>query len=220
MNTNRLDIYKDVHKGVRKALFDLAQLAGSTEFNSTESLVKLKEHFARAYNLLETHAHSEDTYVEPMVQECDANIAAELSTTHNKLETIIRQLQIELNNLDADQDDVIFQGREFYLGLTKFVGEYLKHIADEEQIIMPLLWEKFDDQKLMEVSVTIRANIPPPVMMNFLSCMIPAMNHAERSIMLGGMKQAAPTEAFNAVCQLGQNVLPQNDWEKLQNEVL
>ena len=219
MTSNRLDIYKDVHKGVRKALFDLAALAGSTEFHSAESLQKLKDEFSRTYNLLETHAHSEDTYVESMVQACDASTASELSTTHVRLEANIRSLQQMLANINPNQADAVSQGRELYLGLTRFIGEYLQHIADEEQRVMPLLWAKYDDQQLMDVSITIRANIPPPVMGNFLSCMIPAMNHGERVEMLSGMKQAAPAEVFMGVCKLSESVLSSGDWQKLNQSV-
>lgn len=219
MNTNRLDIYKDVHKGIRKALFDLATQAGCTEFDNADSLQHLKESFGRTYNLLETHAHSEDTYVEPLIQDCDIQTAMKLADTHKRLDSEISSLKQMVNTLTAGQTDAIAQGRSIYLGLTRFVGEYLQHIADEEEIISPLLWETFDDKQLMDISITIRANIPPPVMGNFLSVMIPAMNHRERVVMLSGMKQAAPAEVFEGVCKLGQSVLAGADWEKLDRSI-
>lgn len=215
----RLDLYKEVHKGVRKALFDLAALAGSTEFNNAESLQRLKDQFNLTYNLLETHAHSEDTYVEPLLRQCDALVAEEISETHDRLEADVSGLLSLLNDFEYDQSDVIEQGRLLYLKFTRFIGAYLQHIADEEQKFMPLLWEQFDDPELMQVSITIRANIPPPVMKNFLSFMIPAMNHDERATMLTGMKHAAPPEVFNGVCQLSQSLLPETDWMRLDQVV-
>ena len=219
MNSNRFDIYKEVHKGVRKALFDLATLSGSTDFHNLESLQNLKAQFGRTYNLLETHAHSEDTYVEPLVQECEPETASALSKTHAALEVDISTLQKQLNGIDGSQDEAITQGRSFYLGLTRFIGAYLQHIADEEQIVQPLLWDKFSDSKLMETSIEIRANIPPPVMGNFLNCMIPAMNHGERVSMLSGMKQAAPPEVFSGVCKLAEGLLSKDDWASLEQSI-
>ena len=216
---SRLDLYKEVHKGVRKALFDLAMLAGSTEFNHPESLQRLKDQVNLTYNLLETHAHSEDTYVEPLLRQCDSEVADKLTTTHSKLENDISQLKRQLDDFASGQADITSQGQLFYLALTRFIGEYLQHIADEEQILMPLLWKKFDDPTLMEVTTTIRANIPPPVMKNFLSFMIPAMNHQERTLMLTGIKRAAPPEVFDGVCQLSQSVLTVSDWSRLDATV-
>ncbi|MDH5547053.1 MAG: hemerythrin domain-containing protein [Gammaproteobacteria bacterium] len=219
MSASRLDIYKEVHKGVRKELFDLIVFAGSTEFDKLDSLKQLKDRFSRTYSLLETHAHSEDTYVEPMILNCDTVVAEKLSSMHKQLEHAFSQLQEMLVGIDADDDDAVWRGRMLYLELTRFVGEYLQHIADEEQLVMPLLWENFDDRALMDVSITIRANVPPPVMGDFLSCMIPAMNHSERVLMLSGMKQAAPAEVFNGVCKLSQTVLADEDWARLNSIV-
>ncbi|MDH5693557.1 MAG: hemerythrin domain-containing protein, partial [Gammaproteobacteria bacterium] len=189
------------------------------EFNNKDSLKRLVDTFGLTYNLLETHAHSEDSYVEPLVKECNADTAVKLADAHQRLEKDISTLLARVEGLDAQQEDATEQGRSLYLDLSRFVGEYLQHIADEEQIVSPLLWEHFDDQKLMEVSATIRANLPPPVMGNFLSLMIPAMNHNERVIMFSGMKQAAPPEVFDGVCKLGQNVLAAADWERLDNTI-
>jgi hypothetical protein len=215
----RLDIYKEVHKGLRKALFDLAFQAGSTDFTSADSLQRLKEQFDLTYNLLEVHAHSEDTFVEPLLKQCNVRMAEMLTAAHKELDATVSRLKQSLNDLNAGQADISDQGRSLYLGLTRFISEYLKHIADEEQELMPLLWENFDDEKLMEVTGTIRANVPPAVMANFLSLMIPAMNHGERAELLIGMRQATPSHVFDGVCQLSQRVLSEQDWMRLDETV-
>lgn len=215
----RLDIYKEVHKGIRKALFDLAVRAGSTDFTSADSFQGLREQFALTSNLLEVHAHSEDKYVEPLLRQCDARRADALTATHKELDATVSRLQRSLNDLDPAQIYIADQGRSLYLGLTRFISEYLAHIADEEQELMPLLWENFDDEKLMNVTETIRANLPPPVMANFLSLMIPAMNHGERAELLLGMRKAAPRDVFNGVCQLSKAVLSEQEWARLDEIV-
>lgn len=215
----RLDIYKEVHKGIRKALFDLAVRAGSTDFTSADSFQGLKEQFALTYNLLEVHAHSEDKYVEPLLRQCDARRAAALTATHEALDATVSRLHRSLDDLGVGQASIADQGRSVYLGLTRFISEYLGHIADEEQELMPLLWENFDDEKLMNVTETIRANVPPPVMANFLRSMIPAMNHGERTELLLGVRKAAPPDVFNGVCQLSKTVLSEEDWTRLDQAV-
>lgn len=215
----RLDIYKEVHKGIRKALFDLAVQAGSTDFADASSFRRLKEEFSMTCNLLEVHAHSEDRYVEPLLRQCDARRAEELVATHKALDATVSRLQRSLNDLEAGQASIADEGRSLYLGLTRFIGEYLKHIADEEQELMPLLWDNFNDEKLMDVTETIRANVPPPVMTNFLSLMIPAMNHGERAGLLIGMKKTASRDVFNGVCQLSKAVLSEQDWSRLEETV-
>lgn len=215
----RFDIYREVHKGVRKALFDLAVQAGNTDFGSADPLKRLREQFTLTRDLLEIHAHCEDTYVEPLLRQCDAPVAARFAAAHTVLETTVSQLHASLDTLDINRADIAEQGQHLYLELTRFIGEYLQHIADEEQQLMPLLWERFDDAALLEVETTVRASLPAPVMANFLSFMIPAMNHHERSGLLTGMKQMAPPEVFNGVCQLSQNVLSEHDWARLDETV-
>ncbi len=219
MPTNRYDIYKDVHKGIRKELFDLGVLAGSTDFEDDASLNLLKEHFNRSYNLLETHAHSEDTHVEPLLHDISTDEAAKLADTHKNLDMFINTLQQKLNSISANQSSSANEGQDFYIQLTLFISQYLQHIADEEQIISPQLWDNYDDKTLFEISAKIRANIPPPVMNNFLSCMVPAMNHPERVMMFNGMKQTAPEEVFTGVCMLAQSVLSKADWDNLDQTI-
>lgn len=217
--STRFDIYREVHKGVRKALFDLALQAGSTDFSRTEALQRLREQFSLTHNLLEVHAHCEDTYVEPLLQQCDARVAGEISAAHENLDATVSRLQQRLDALAVDQADIADQGRSLYLDLTRFIGAYLQHIADEEQQFMPLLWERFDDPQLMQLETTIRGSIPPAVLANFLSFMIPAMNHDERAGLLTGLKQAAPSEVYTGICQLSQNVLSERDWARLDATV-
>lgn len=215
----RFDIYREVHKGIRKALFDLAVRAGNTDFSSAEPLKRLRKQFSLTKNLLEIHAHCEDTYVEPLLQQCDAAVAARSAEAHAVLEATMGKLQGLLDTFDINRADIAEQGQRLYLELTRFIGEYLQHVADEEQQLMPLLWERYDDPALLDVETTVRASLPPPVLANFLSFMIPAMNHHERAGLLNGMKQMAPPEVFNGVCQLSQNMLSAHDWARLDEAV-
>jgi len=219
MSENRYDLYKEVHKGIRKELFDLAMLVGSMDFQNPISLETLKETFNRTYNLLETHAHSEDTYVEPLINKVNVDIAKKTSSKHKNLEDDINELRQKLSGMDAHKKDSVVQGHAFYLQLTIFIAEYIKHIADEEKIIMPILWNNYNDEELINTSSKIRMGIPEPIMKNFMTCMIPAMNHSERVAMFTGMKMSAPEEVYYGMCMLVQSFLSSSEWRKLENAV-
>ena len=215
--TAQYQIYKDVHKGIRKELFDLALLAGSTDFSNTGELEALQQQFNRSFVLLEAHAHSEDRYVEPMLNKIKHGISKKLAEAHVKLEGDFSKLKKQLEDISANKTDSALQGHQFYINLTIFISEYLKHIADEEQIASPALCENFSDDELIGASIEIRANIPPPIMQNFLACMIPGMNHPERMMLMTGIKQAAPAEVFTGTCSLAQRVLTSMDWQRLES---
>jgi hypothetical protein len=62
----------------------------------------------------------------------------------------------------------------------------------------------------------ILANLPPDLMVGFMTIMIPAMNRDERVGLLGLMKQGAPPEAFSHVMQVAARPnLPSADYQDL-----
>jgi hypothetical protein len=52
---NRPDIYSKVHKGLRKALFDLSYTTGNTDFTNDESLVALAKLYHDVVKFLDEH---------------------------------------------------------------------------------------------------------------------------------------------------------------------
>jgi len=86
-----------------------------------------------------------------------------------------------------------------YLDLASFVSSYLEHQDMEERVVMPALEQAIGVEAVIGIHGAILGSIPPDELMRSLALMLPAMNVDDRTELLGGMRAAAPPEAFAAV---------------------
>lgn len=219
MTKPKTDIYRDVHKGLRKELFDLVMLVGATDFGDREALETVQRRFVRTVDLLEMHSRHEDKHMQPLIEALDKEKAARIAEAHVSVDVDVANLLRQVNLVKATDEDVAARGRQIYLQLNHFVAAYLEHIALEEEEVNTLLLKAYDDDFLAALSAKIRSDIPPPAMETFMSCMIPAVNNPERGEILNGMKASAPPEVFEGFCQLAKGVLTDGDWQKLHDQI-
>lgn len=210
------DLYRDIHKAIRVQLFDVTAAAGRLDPLDTAARVA---HAARVRDLghvLESHAHHEDTHIEPLILEVLPASAERIAAEHASLEDSFGRL-VGLAELAvaAGRDDQRAAVHELYLGLASFTSRYLAHQHDEERVVMPALCDEFGVEPLLAVNGAIVGSIPPDEMAMSLSMMLPAMNVDDRTEMLGGMRATAPAEVFAGVWGLAGQVLTHADLEQL-----
>src|SRR5262249_47173168 len=77
-----LDLYKGIHKGIRSELFSLVLDAGRLDPADDCSVADFSEQLHSVAHLLEHHALTEDTHVEPVVAEHIPFIAEKIGDDH------------------------------------------------------------------------------------------------------------------------------------------
>ena len=85
------------------------------------------------------------------------------------------------------------------VALSRFQGELLLHMADEEESAQPALWAALDDASpsWAHVHGAMVASIPPPEKAQALAWMLPAMNAPDRAALLRNpLRASAPAAAF------------------------
>jgi hypothetical protein len=215
-----VDLYGEVHKGLRRELFGLTAALGSATADNAAEVARLRATFDGLSVMLEAHAGHEERWVHPLIAECAPAILADLEHEHAAHEHRLAGVAAAFDRLQAANDGQSWPAaQELYRRFSEFVGHYLVHMTREEDEAMAALHEHYSDQELMEVHARLRAYIPPEDMMRFLGIMLPAMNRDERSKMLGAMRAEAPAEAFAGVCALASDVLGSDDWSALSTEV-
>jgi hypothetical protein len=200
--TVTLDLYREVHKGIRRSLFALCEAAGSLDADDATACDAFVARFAAVDRMLTLHHDHEDGELGQLVAEVAPQFTAELDAGHHRavegLADLRRQVIVLADGGDADA---------LYDRVTAFVVEYLGHMAVEEHQVMPALSAACTFDELLAVQVGIRTTIPPTDMVLFLRSMLPAMNTHERTSMLGGMRAGAPPEVFDVFWSTAVDVL-------------
>jgi iron-sulfur cluster repair protein YtfE (RIC family) len=203
MQRERLDLFRNVHKGIRVMLFDLVQKAGRTDFTDITSVAVLRAQVRDTFELLESHAHNEDQFVMPMLRVAVPDLADEFGAAHEAQEAELPALRAGLEALDTSSADTARLGHVFVVRLGRIAGDLLMHMSDEETIINPALWSAYSDEELLVTERRLVGAIPPEKMSRYLRWMLPAMNLPERV----GFLSMLPPPVFDFVRAVAKQVL-------------
>jgi len=214
--TGRIDLYRNVHKGLRLELLQFLVDLGRADLGSAEGTQRLDERFSSLVFLLERHAHHEDAFVAPVIRSAAPELARALTEEHREYDRRLLDLQRGLKRLGGAAGTRRLElGHQLYLGLEAFVSAYLAHLNREEVQASPVLWNAFSDEELAGIQDALVASIPPDEKSEFMKLMLSAMNIDERTEMLVGVRAGAPPEVFAALRELAEVTLDAGDFGAL-----
>lgn len=214
-----VDLYRDIHKGIRSELTSLVEAAGSIDPHSRGDRLAVSDHVASVSALLASHAEHEDSAILPTLERELPDLAARIESDHHELERRFDLVVEQSLEFTADTADARRRGQLLYLDLARFVSDYFVHIDVEERELMPRLEDAVGVDAVAEMHAAIVGSIPPDEMMRSLSIMLPAMNADDRAELLSGMRLGAPPEAFAAVVDLARALLRPDQFRSLSDRL-
>ena len=211
-----VDLYRDIHKGIRAELFAITTAAGSIDPADRFDRAALADHVGSVATVLESHAHHEDAVIDPALQTHLPDLASEINDDHERLEAAFDRIADLANSVvDAPTGDQRRLAQLLHLDLARFTSAYLDHIDLEERVVMQRLEQLLGVDAVAAMHGAIVSSIPPEEMASSLAFMLPAMNVDDRTELLVGMRMAAPPEAFDATLGLARSVLRPADFRAL-----
>lgn len=202
-----VDLYRDIHKGIRAELFATTEAAGRVDPADLASRADLATQVDGLVALLVSHADHEDTHVQPAIEVHLPPMAERIAADHERIEGRLDDLVELAQARPGDPAGQRTQTHRLYLELASFTGAYLEHQDLEERIVMPALDGAAGVDACLAMHQAIVGSIPPEEMARSLALMLPAMNIDDRAELLGGMQAGAPPEVFAGVWSLAGSVL-------------
>ncbi len=108
---------------------------------------------------------------------------------------------------DSGPEEARLLTHRLYLGLASFTASYLQHQEFEEFEVMVTLSQHVSPEELRALDNAIVASIPPEMMAQSATIMLPAMNIEDQVELLGGVQAGAPPEVFAGMLGLAESVL-------------
>lgn len=215
-----VDLYRDIHKGIRAELFAITTTAGSLDPADRADRVALLDHITSMAGVLASHAHHEDAFIDPALERHAPDLAERINADHIRIERtfddVVALATDVVNAPVIDQHRLVHM---LYLDLAAFTGEYLVHQELEERLVMPALERAVGVEAVAQINAAIVGSIPPDEMARSLAFMLPAMNPSDRAELLGGIRAAAPRPAFDAVVGLARSVLTPAGFDALSKRL-
>lgn len=204
--TVTVDLYRDIHKGIRAELFAVVGAAGRLDPGDPTDRADLAAHVASVARLLEQHAEHEDHAIQPVLEELFPSLAERVAADHEGLDARIGRIVARARAAE---------GRAavgaVYLDLARFTSDYLAHQDLEERELMPALEAAIGPEATLGIHQAIVGSIPPEELARSLAIMLPAMNVDDRTELLGGIRAGAPEAAFAQLWGLAGSVLEPAD---------
>ena len=213
----RHDIYAFVHKGLRAWMGEVLARVGRTDPGDTAEIAGTLHALRDLLAFCRGHMTHENNFVHPAMEARRPGSAEVTASDHVGHENAIRELEGIATSLEygaVEDRPAILQ--RLYRQCALFVAENLEHMAIEESHNNLVLWETHTDAEIIAIEHALVASIPPANLMMALRWMLPWMNAQERAIMLGGMRQGMPAEAFGAVLAMLQPQLSSIERSKLE----
>jgi hypothetical protein len=212
---DRIDFYTPIHKAYRAFMSDTLARVGRLDVDDPAELGATLGQVEALLSSLHHHARHEDAYFHPLLAG-DGQAPASVAEHARQAQEIAR-----LQALAADVRRAPAAGREAAAGelhrrLGAFVAANLEHMLDEETVNNAALWARYTDAQLIAVHDALIASIEPPVFMEIMGWMLPALNPRELAQVMLGTRAGAPAPVFDALMAIARTALAPGRYAKLQ----
>jgi hypothetical protein len=213
----RINIFNQIHKGLRAALYDAAISLQQTDFTveaeTEEALSKIKE----VVMLFDEHALKEDTFVLPAILQFEPSVVDAFEQEHMTDLVLSSQLVALVNGFDnlLKAEDRATAGRKINIQFVEFLVFNLKHMAKEEDILNQLLWRYYSDAEILQIQQRIVQNTQPWHQDFYSKWMLRGINNPEAAIWLRSVERSEPAFVYQTLFTKAQQELPKPRFQKL-----
>jgi iron-sulfur cluster repair protein YtfE (RIC family) len=191
MNTSaRLDFLGPIHKAIRCALADLLSQMGTTSFADAAASSRIAEMLEEVTALCEDHRDHEERFVLPVLAERLHGTLDRVIEAHGVQPVIVAELRALAETLRTSEPELRpVVGRTLYLHFTTFAAELLLHMAQEEQVLVPLIEKLFTDDEVRAMHGEVMGALTMVQRLRATPWMIRGTNAVERAAILEGVMQ-------------------------------
>ena len=211
------DLYGPMHKGLRYALCQMLTRLGAADPLDDAAVDRLMIELRAQLDLSEHHRENEDRHVHTALEARAPGASVRMAHAHDVHRLIVDELDVLIVRTEqAEARERPKLLKEIYLTFSSYVAEDFAHMAEEEQVMLPVLQSLFTDTELQAIEDRILADTAPHDMVSGARMMVPAYNRKERFELLSTVRATAPAEAFDAILERAvRPLLSKEDWDHL-----
>ena len=213
----RFNIFNSIHKALRALLYDTALFLQRADFLNATDLQTAGQRVRLVVALFDDHAHHEDQFVLPALQQWEPGITSTFEQEHQADMGLGVHL---LDSLKTLQSAPILQkpdaGRDFMDRFQAFMLFNLEHMAKEEKVLNDLLWKYYTDEEIMKIDETIVKSLTPWSQQQGSTWMMRGLNNSEIIQWLQTLKHTAPQAIYKELYNLAEQELPSHRFSEVQ----
>lgn len=183
-DTNSPDIFTNVHRGLRKALFDACVALGRVGDDPRRE-ASARQLLADALRFVRHHGENEDRLLLPLLEERVPHVFASIQRDHADIEAALASLSRDLQRLDA---------LTLYHRAASFTARYLEHMHAEEREHESDIRTALSADEVRAFARESVARTAPDDARMMLAWMLPALPSADALALLARLPPALADE--------------------------
>ena len=217
----RYNSFNIIHKGLRAALYQTALQLQQTDFTEDDQREDAVNKVREIVILFEGHAHKEDHFVLPMINEYEPSVVATFNAEHEEDERLGLALNTAVEKLSTGTmpQEKILAGRELTESFVGFMVFNLQHMAKEEDIINKILWRYYSDDEIKAVAMQISQSTPPWMQDFYFKWMLRGISNTEVTGWIKSIEKSQPPVVFQTILQKAQQELPRKRFQKIRQSL-
>lgn len=212
----RLDLYRGIHKALRRAFADTLVRVGALDVVVESTLAADLDAVDALLRLCRSHLEHENDFIHAALLRRRPDTGLRTAGDHDHHQVQIARLAALVQRLRATgpaRRQALAD--QLYDELADFVQDNLAHMRVEERDNNAALWALYSDVELADLHQALVASVPPHEMVEVLRLMLPAFNPSERRALMADMQAAMPAGVFEALLGSLARSLPAPDWADL-----
>ncbi|HTW56461.1 MAG TPA: hemerythrin domain-containing protein [Thermoplasmata archaeon] len=228
--SERENLFRPVHKGIRAMIYDLGRRVGTTDFRNATEAQRIADELRRDLSgsvsncilcLLRAHSGHEERDFFSAVRPFDAD-AVELMVAEHR--AIARRI-LDVSKTCGELERASSEPRRVELGdrleaeANDIFASYLDHLNNEEATLVPLMWERFSDVELRALRARFYNVLPLPRFEEWMRWTLPALNPHELLVFFRGLKSDPAPNRYREAMHVAESTLDASRLLRLKEQV-
>jgi hypothetical protein len=221
MKTPRFNVFNQIHKALRALMFETALIMQQTDFTDPENAAPILEQTDMLLDIMDNHAHHEDTHILSAAEKHAPEIIAEFEKEHETDLQLTEQLRARLAAYRAatSNEERYELGFDILYALNDFIAFNLTHMNKEETLLNQVLWANYTDAEIILMEIAIQQQIAPDKVFIYFKWMVKGINNTELVQWLKIVKNEAPDFVFSGLLQICQQNLAAERWSLISGQI-
>ncbi|HYA57580.1 MAG TPA: hemerythrin domain-containing protein [Thermoplasmata archaeon] len=228
--TTRENLFRPIHKGIRSMIYELGLRLGVADFTNVEETneltVQLQHDLTGSISncilcMLQAHSRHEERDYFAAIEPFDRDVVELMMVEHRQIASQVLDVSRTCEELRGltDLKRRIEVGDRLFLEANDLFAAYLAHLNNEEATLVPVMWERFTDEKLRALRAQFYNSIPLPRFEDWMRWTLPALNLNELEVLLSGMRVEPGPNRFGDAMRVAAETLDPARWNALQERV-
>jgi hypothetical protein len=219
METVKVQLYTDIHKGLRNMISRFIFKVGATDWSDAAAVTQLRSQWQELLSFLHAHHGHEDEKILPLLARISPGLQRSYASDHKAQGVVLDDLDGHLQRLAENQVPAAQRaelGEEFHRSFNLFYGDYLRHLYREETEAQRALELLCPAEEIAATQSVIIGGMPQQELRLTIAVMFPALSLTEVFHMMAPMKATAPPQMFNMLAELVHQARGDADWARLK----